>query len=76
MSPKLPRCTGPDLVRALERAGWVRRRQTGSHVIMGHPANPGRAVVPVHAGQTLPPGIITRVLRDTGLTLDDLRRLL
>jgi predicted RNA binding protein YcfA (HicA-like mRNA interferase family) len=34
------------------------------------------AVVPIHAGAVLPPGIVSRVLKDAGLTPDDLRRLL
>ena len=76
MSPKLPRVTGGELVRALERDAWYRTRQHGSHVVMRHPAKPGRAVVPVHAGRTLPPGIVARTLQDAGLTLEELRRLL
>lgn len=76
MSPKLPVVTGAQLVRALERDGWFRARQHGSHVIMRHSSKPGRATVPVHTGQTLPPGIVARALTDTGLTIDDLRRLL
>jgi predicted RNA binding protein YcfA (HicA-like mRNA interferase family) len=32
MSPRLPRITGVELLRALERAGWERASQSGSHV--------------------------------------------
>ncbi len=31
---KLPRVSGRDCIRALERAGFFRKRQTGSHVVM------------------------------------------
>jgi len=76
VSPRLPRPTGGDVVRALERDGWQELRRRGSHVILAHPTKPGRPVVPVHAGQTLPPGTLADVLKDCGLTADDLRRLL
>ena len=32
--PKLPRVNGIDVIRALERLGFVRVRQKGSHVIL------------------------------------------
>jgi predicted RNA binding protein YcfA (HicA-like mRNA interferase family) len=76
MSPRLPRVTGHDFVRALERDGWRFTRQAGSHQTYRHPDKPGRVVVPVHAGEDLPIGLIARLLRDAGITADDLRRLL
>ncbi len=37
----------------------------------------GRAtVVPVHAGETLGPGLISKILRDTDLSREELQRLL
>jgi len=76
VSPKLPRVTGGDVLRALERDGWRELRRRGSHVVLVHPTKAGRPVLPVHAGETLPPGTLADVLRDCGLTPDDLRRLL
>lgn len=32
--PKLPRISGSEAVRALERLGFIQVRQTGSHVVM------------------------------------------
>ena len=32
--PKLPRASGEEAIRALERLGFVRTRQRGSHVIL------------------------------------------
>ena len=32
--PKLPHLSGAEIVRALERLGFERRRQSGSHVVM------------------------------------------
>jgi predicted RNA binding protein YcfA (HicA-like mRNA interferase family) len=73
---RLPRITGPDAVRALHRAGWRVVRRRGSHVILRHDGQPGRAVVPVHAGATLKPKTLISILDQAGLTGDDLRDLL
>jgi predicted RNA binding protein YcfA (HicA-like mRNA interferase family) len=35
--PKLPRISGGEAVRALERLGFTKTRQTGSHVILKKP---------------------------------------
>lgn len=37
MSPRMPRITSADLMRALKRDGWQQVRQSGSHVILKHP---------------------------------------
>ena len=76
MSPRLPRITGAELVRALERAGWRELRRRGSHVVLSHPTKKKRPVVPVHAGATLPLGTLSGILKDCELTPDELRELL
>jgi predicted RNA binding protein YcfA (HicA-like mRNA interferase family) len=73
---RMPRVTGADVVRALERDGWVVARLRGSHHLMTHPSKPGRLNVPVHAGLVLDPKVLGRTLKDAGLTADDLRALL
>ena len=45
--PKLPHVSGAAVVRALERLGFEKIRQSGSHVIMRRGAK-GR-VVPMHS---------------------------
>ena len=44
--PKLPRTSGAAIVKALERLGFVKIRQSGSHVIMRRGAK--GCVVPMH----------------------------
>ena len=73
---RLPSVKGTELVRALKRAGWYEIRQESSHVILGHPDNSKLLVVPVHRGQDVKKGILADILKDAGLTPDDLRRLL
>ena len=74
MSPKLPRVTASELLRALKRDGWEVQRQRGSHLILAHPSKVGLLVVPMHTGQ-LKVGLVADTLKDAGLTPDDLRRL-
>lgn len=72
---RLPRIRGKDLVRALRRAGFEIARTRGSHVYLKH--SDGRAtVVPVHAGETIGPGLLTEILRDTEISAEQLRELL
>ncbi|HEY4185612.1 MAG TPA: type II toxin-antitoxin system HicA family toxin [Polyangia bacterium] len=47
----MPRANGARVVRALERAGFVLLRQSGSHAQMRHAADLSRRVsIPVHKG--------------------------
>ena len=45
--PKLPRVSGAEALRALERLGFEKVRQKGSHVVMRRGSN--GCVVPMHA---------------------------
>ena len=76
MSERLPRITATDLLQALRRAGWMPVRQTGAHLVLHHPDRPGRIVLPMHTRKTIPPGTLSSILKEAGLTADDLRRLL
>jgi predicted RNA binding protein YcfA (HicA-like mRNA interferase family) len=57
--PKLPRVSGAQAIRALERLGFVKVRQSGSHVVMRR-ADKG-CVVPMH--DELKVGTLAGVLR-------------
>ena len=73
---KLSRVTGREVVRALERAGFIFDRQRGSHVILIHPRTRLRVSVPVHAGRTVKTGTLKGRLEDAGISPDDFRRFL
>ena len=71
---RLPRAKGREIVRALERRGFVVDRTRGSHVFLKHPD--GRATaVPVHSGETLGPACCVP-LRDVEMSVDELIDLL
>lgn len=70
-----PRVTGAELIAALETVGFRVLRIKGSHHFLRH--EDGRStVVPVHAGETIGPGLLHRILRDCQLTADELGQLL
>ncbi len=76
MSPRLPRVTSRGMLRALKRDGWYEHAQGGSHVQLKHATKPGRVTIPVHAGETLQPFIVSSILKQAGLTAEDLHNLL
>jgi predicted RNA binding protein YcfA (HicA-like mRNA interferase family) len=72
---RMPRITGSDLIAALAKAGFRVLRVKGSHHFLRH--EDGRStVVPVHAGETLGPGLLHKILRDCQLTPAQLTELL
>lgn len=72
---KVPSRTGKDIVALLKKEGFVLERQRGSHVFLRHPD--GRAtVVPVHSGEVIGPGLLTKIMRDIEITKDDLLKML
>lgn len=76
MSPRSPRITAVELLRALGRDGWKQVRQTGSHVILNHAVKPGRVTVPRHANVIIKPKTLEMILKQARLTSDSLKELL
>ena len=66
---KLPTdLSGRDVRSALERAGFIFRRQTGSHMILRRAEPYARAVVPDH--KQIRPGTLRRIIADAGMTVE------
>ena len=65
--PKLPRVSGADAVRTLERLGFVVVRQRGSHIVMRRGAS--GCVVPNH--QEMKIGTLAGVLRQAGVSVEE-----
>jgi len=61
--PKLPRVSGAEIVRALERLGFIAVRQRGSHVVMRRGAS--GCVVPTHREVKL--GTLVGILKQAGV---------
>lgn len=65
--PKLPHLSGADIIRALERLGFARTRQKGSHVVMRRGAS--GCVVPLH--REVKTGTLAGLLRQAGVSADE-----
>lgn len=72
---RLPRVTGQQVVAALCRAGFEIIRVKGSHHFLRH-ADGRCTVVPVHRGEVIGPGLITKIRRDCEMSRNDLVKLL
>ncbi len=68
--PKLPRVSGAEAIRALERLGFVRVRQRGSHVVLKRSGGDSVAgcVVPLHAELAI--GTLRGILKQAGVTTE------
>jgi predicted RNA binding protein YcfA (HicA-like mRNA interferase family) len=72
---RIPRVTGATLISALAKAGFGVIRIRGSHHFLRH--RDGRTtVVPAHAGETLGPGLLHKIMRDCRLSIEELEDLL
>ena len=73
MREKLPVLMAEDLIRVLEGVGFVNtRRSGGSHFRYCH-ADGHRTTVPVHSGRTIGRGLLRKILRDVGMTVEELQ---
>ena len=72
---KLPVVSGREVIQALERAGFVQIRVKGSHCKLFHDERRLTVIVPLHR-RALPRGTLLSILRQAGMTADDLGHLL
>ena len=71
MTPRKPRWTGKQLVKALEAWGFHVLRVRGSHHFLAH--DDGRTtVVPIHGREVIGVGLAGKILRDCGLSVEQL----
>lgn len=61
-----------DVIRLIESHQWVQVAQRGSHRQFKHGTKPGRVTVAGKPSHTIPPGTLNNILRQAGLTKDDL----
>jgi predicted RNA binding protein YcfA (HicA-like mRNA interferase family) len=70
MLERLRRISGKEAVSALERLGFVRTRQRGSHVVMKKmPEGTSGCVVPMH--RELAVGTLRGILKQAGISPED-----
>jgi predicted RNA binding protein YcfA (HicA-like mRNA interferase family) len=64
-----------ELIRALEKLGFVVRRRSGSHVILRHPVTKRMAVVPLHAAE-VKRALLFGILKQSGISQEQFRHVL
>jgi predicted RNA binding protein YcfA (HicA-like mRNA interferase family) len=74
--PPLPIISGNQLVKALESIGYQAVRQRGSHLRLRHPNNGDRKPTTVPLHKALKRGTLSGILKDTGLSVEELIELL
>jgi predicted RNA binding protein YcfA (HicA-like mRNA interferase family) len=69
--PKMPRTSSKEAIRALERLGFDRVRQTGSHVVMKKETEDGEigCVVPLH--RELKIGTLSSILKQAQISIEE-----
>jgi predicted RNA binding protein YcfA (HicA-like mRNA interferase family) len=73
---KIPVITPAKAIKALERAGFKLERISGSHHHFKHPNDPTLFVsVPYH-NKDIKTGTLAAIIKQTGLTVDEFRKLL
>ena len=76
MGEKLPQLSGKEIIKALSRAGFTALRQRGSHVILVKETSERKrsTVVPLH--KEVDKGTLLEILRQAGITREQLMELL
>jgi len=73
--PKLPSLTPQKIINVLEKKGFILDRIKGSHHIYYHPETKRRVVVPLHK-RDLPKGTMLEILKQAGISKEELKNLL
>lgn len=71
----LPRVSGREVVKALQKTGYEKDRQRGSHIVLRQTTPPHRRItIPDHREVTK--GTLRAIIRQAGLTVDEFKALL
>ena len=73
--PKLPSITPQKVIKILKKSGFKLDRTKGSHHIYYHGITKKRVVVPMHK-KDLPKGTLLEILKQAGISKDELSDLL
>ena len=69
---KLPQLKSREIVKGLTRLGFLKTRQSGSHLRMIHPD--GRAVtIPIHS-KIIPKGTLNSILKQAQIKIEQLMK--
>jgi len=72
---KLPQVKSKEIITVLLKKDFVLHRQVGSHATFKR-MDGCRVTVPIHSGRTIPKGTLLNILRQAGITKQELKELL
>lgn len=72
--PKLTPINSNELVKILEKQGFVQSHQKGSHLRMVH-TDGRKTTIPIHGGEKVGVGLLRKILRDSGISRGDFEKL-
>ena len=68
---KLPKLTGKELAKIVEKFGFVYSHTTGSHTMYKHPDG-RRTTIPCHSGEEIGPGLLLKIIKkDLGISREE-----
>ena len=59
--------TAQEILKILHKDGWHEVHQEGSHLQLKHPTKPGTVTVAMHGKKDIPPGTLSKILKQAGL---------
>ena len=74
--PKLPRLSGKDLIKVLQKIGFIHLRTRGSHAIMKKQTMQGSKTIPVPLHKELAKGTLKSIMNQADMSLQDLLNLM
>ena len=73
---KLPLLKAKEIIKVLKKRGFYIHHQIGSHVTLKRNIDKKRVTVPNHPGKTLPKGTLLGILKQAGISKEELKKLL
>jgi len=70
---KLPAVTADEIIRVLDKLGFIFSRQRGGHAIFKKEGK--RIPVPIHGKKTIPPGLLRAIIREAGVSVEEFNKL-
>ena len=67
----IPALSPKDILRILQKKGFLLDRSSGSHQIWLHPDSRKRVIIPMH-NKDLPKGTLYSILKQAGLNKDEI----
>ncbi len=64
--------TAKEIEKMIVLRGWIFGRMRGSHAQYDHPNIPGHITIPFHGNRPLPDGTQRGIMRQAGITCDEL----